>query len=192
MPSGFFPTRPRGDGVGTSRDVPASRAVAFGSRLLPTRSAEDLHLLSRVHAWHTKIALDESRLLILGAQVLFGFQFNGVFQQEFDKLPFLSRVFVAAGLTLIMIAVGLLIAPSMQHRIVGGGQDSRRVLALATLCTGAVLLPVASALSLDIYAAMERIAAQAAGQFPPPRSSLSQWPAGTESQVPRSTVPPRE
>jgi len=30
------------------------RAVAFGLRLLPTRSAEDLHLLSRVHAWHTK------------------------------------------------------------------------------------------------------------------------------------------
>jgi len=29
------------------------RAVAFGLRLLPTRSAEDLHLLSRVHAWHT-------------------------------------------------------------------------------------------------------------------------------------------
>jgi hypothetical protein len=32
----------------------AARAVAFSLRLLPTRSAEDLHLLSRVHAWHTK------------------------------------------------------------------------------------------------------------------------------------------
>jgi hypothetical protein len=31
-----------------------------------------------------KIALDESRLLILGSQVLFGFQFNGIFQQQFD------------------------------------------------------------------------------------------------------------
>jgi hypothetical protein len=29
-----------------------------------------------------KIALDESRLLILGAQVLFGFQFNGIFQEQ--------------------------------------------------------------------------------------------------------------
>ena len=27
-----------------------------------------------------KVPLDESRLLILGAQVLFGFQFNGIFQ----------------------------------------------------------------------------------------------------------------
>jgi hypothetical protein len=41
-PLGFFPTPPR------------DRAVAFGLWLLPTRSTEDLHLLSRVHAWHTK------------------------------------------------------------------------------------------------------------------------------------------
>src|SRR5271169_4318781 len=37
---------------------PHLRAVAFGLRLLPTRSAEDLHLLSRVHAWHTKMWLE--------------------------------------------------------------------------------------------------------------------------------------
>jgi hypothetical protein len=29
-------------------------AVAFSSRLLPTRSAEDFHLQSSAHAWHTK------------------------------------------------------------------------------------------------------------------------------------------
>src|ERR1700693_4924264 len=33
---------------------PNLRAVAFGLRLLPTCSAEDLHLQSRVHAWPTK------------------------------------------------------------------------------------------------------------------------------------------
>lgn len=54
-----------------------------------------------------KIALDESRLLILGAQVLFGFQFNGVFQEQFKELPFTSRVFVCTGLILIMVAVAL-------------------------------------------------------------------------------------
>jgi hypothetical protein len=77
-----------------------------------------------------KIALDESRLLILGSQVLFGFQFNGIFQQQFDELPPLSRAFVCAGLTLIMLAVALLIAPSMDHRIIERGQDTTRVLAL--------------------------------------------------------------
>jgi hypothetical protein len=54
--SGFFPTRPHGarpDCLAT----PHLRAVAFGLRLLPTCSAEDLHLQSRVHAWHTLAVL---------------------------------------------------------------------------------------------------------------------------------------
>src|SRR5271157_3841413 len=34
--------------------IPALHAVAFSSRLLPTRSAEDFHLQSSAHAWHTK------------------------------------------------------------------------------------------------------------------------------------------
>jgi Family of unknown function (DUF6328) len=106
-----------------------------------------------------KIALDESRLLILGAQVLFGFQFNGIFQQQFEFLPFSSRVLVCAGLTLIMIAVALLIAPSMEHRIVERGQDSPRVLGLATLFAGTALLPVAIALAFDMFAAIARIGA---------------------------------
>src|SRR4051812_43339680 len=104
-----------------------------------------------------KIALDESRLLILGTQVLFGFQFNGVFQEQFNELPAASRTFVCAGLILLMVAVAFLIAPSMQHRIVERGQDSPRVLALATLYAGAALLPISIALALDIFVAMERI-----------------------------------
>lgn len=52
-----------------------------------------------------KIALDETRLLILGAQVLFGFQFNGIFQQLFDELPFVARALCCAGLTLIMLSL---------------------------------------------------------------------------------------
>jgi hypothetical protein len=104
-----------------------------------------------------KIALDESRLLVLGAQVLFGVQFNGIFQQQFETLPFSSRVLVCAGLALIMIALALLIAPSMEHRIVERGQDSPRIVALASLFAGTALLPVAIALAFDIYATLGQI-----------------------------------
>ena len=34
-----------------------------------------------------KIALDETRMLILGAQILLGFQFRGAFSDGFDQLP---------------------------------------------------------------------------------------------------------
>jgi hypothetical protein len=38
-----------------------------------------------------KTALDETRLLILGAQILFGFHLNGAFQSRFADLSSLSR-----------------------------------------------------------------------------------------------------
>jgi hypothetical protein len=34
-----------------------------------------------------KTALDETRMLILGAEVLFGFHLNSVFQKGFSSLP---------------------------------------------------------------------------------------------------------
>src|SRR5208337_4258722 len=51
--SGFFPTRPHGARAGVSRRR-RLRAVAFGSRLLPSRPAKDFHLQSSAHARHTR------------------------------------------------------------------------------------------------------------------------------------------
>jgi hypothetical protein len=56
--SGFFPTRPHGARViGVSRRQ-TLRAVASGSRLLPTRPAKDFHLQSSAHARHTSLRCD--------------------------------------------------------------------------------------------------------------------------------------
>ena len=51
--SGFFPTRPHGASPGVSRRR-RLRAVASGSRLLPSRPAKDFHLQSSAHARHTR------------------------------------------------------------------------------------------------------------------------------------------
>jgi Family of unknown function (DUF6328) len=110
-----------------------------------------------------KIALDETRLLILGTQVLFGFQFNGIFQDGFERLPIPSRWLISSGQMLIMLALGLLIAPSMEHRIVERGQDSPRVLFLATLFGGLALLPLSVALAVDVFVGVERSIAPAWG-----------------------------
>jgi hypothetical protein len=71
-----------------------------------------------------KIALDETRMLILGAQILLGFGFRGVFEDRFDQLPAYARYVDGVGLGLLVCAVGLLIAPGPYHRIVEAGQDS--------------------------------------------------------------------
>ena len=50
--SGFFSSRPHGASAGVSRRR-ILRAVASGSRLLPSRPAKDFHLQSSAHARHT-------------------------------------------------------------------------------------------------------------------------------------------
>src|SRR5437660_9419751 len=104
-----------------------------------------------------KTALDETRLLILGAQVLFGFQFNGVFQELFETLPRASQRLQCLALVLIMASIGLLIAPSMRHRIVEGGEDTNPTLSAATLFAGAALAPLAMGLGLDFFVTLQRI-----------------------------------
>src|SRR5262249_17316941 len=93
-----------------------------------------------------KTALDENRLLIFGTQVLFGFQFHGIFQDQFDQLAPVARALQCSGLTL-----------SMEHRIVERGQNSPHVLGVARVLAGWALLPVSIALAFDMYVAMGQI-----------------------------------
>ena len=69
-----------------------------------------------------KLALDETRLLVLGAQVLFGFQFEGAFQELFSELSPEAKVLQCVGLALLLISVGCLLAPSMNHQLACSGE----------------------------------------------------------------------
>ena len=53
-----------------------------------------------------KMALDEGRLLILGAQVIFGCQFQMVFQERFQDAPRESQAVQGIGLLALMLAAG--------------------------------------------------------------------------------------
>src|SRR5207245_9203283 len=85
-PSGRPPGRRGGDGnraSGEPRNAP----------LLPTRRPDArLRLRSRAAhfgvALHSKVknALDAARLLVLGAQVLLGFQYRAFFERGYEKL----------------------------------------------------------------------------------------------------------
>src|SRR4051812_29433464 len=104
-----------------------------------------------------KTPLYRTRTLILGAQVLFGFQFNGAFQELFEELPQSSRYLHCVALVLIMSAIGLLIAPSMRHRVAEGGQDTNASLDATTFFAGAALLPLAFGLSVDFFITLQRV-----------------------------------
>ena len=104
-----------------------------------------------------KTALDETRLLILGSQVLFGFLFQSVFQNGFETLSSASQYLICAALALMMLSMGCLIAPSMQHRIVEAGQSSPRLEGATSLLAAWSLLPFMASLGLGLYVVFERI-----------------------------------
>lgn len=112
-----------------------------------------------------KTALDESRMLILGAQVLLGFQYRSVFESGFDKLPQSSQYLKLCGLGLMLVAVGLIMSPGAYHRIVEEGEDHEDVHRFTSNIMGLALMPFALGFSIDLYVATEKLFGRAAGIF---------------------------
>src|SRR5919107_40230 len=105
-----------------------------------------------------KNALDESRMLVLGAQVLVGFQMRSVFEKGFESLPIVSQALKLGGLGLMLLAVGLIIAPSSYHRLVERGEDTHEIHRYTTKMMDWALLPFALGLGIDLYVATQKIA----------------------------------
>ncbi|HWS89245.1 MAG TPA: DUF6328 family protein [Pyrinomonadaceae bacterium] len=108
-------------------------------------------------------ALDEARMLVLGAQVLLGFQFRSIFEQGFDKLPLPSQFMKLAGLGLMLVAVALIISPAAYHRLVEDGEDTPEVHRYTSNVMNWALLPFAFGLGLDFYVAAQKVIGWKAG-----------------------------
>ena len=55
--------------------------------------------------------------------MLFGFQFQSVFQEGFSGLSATAKSVQCVGLLLMLLTIGLLIEPSLYHRIVHRGHS---------------------------------------------------------------------
>src|SRR4029453_2536861 len=96
-----------------------------------------------------KTALDETRTLILGAQILLGFQYQGVFRERFESLPPHARAMDGWALGLMAVRIALLIAPSAFHRIADDGESIGRMQRFTGRLAAAALLPFAAAFGVD-------------------------------------------
>jgi Family of unknown function (DUF6328) len=105
-----------------------------------------------------KIALDETRMLIMGVQILIGFQLNAIVQERFAALPIISKTCIGMALILMVFTAGLLISPAAQHRLVEDGEASERVIAITSRLMKVALFALAVGIALNLYVAMERIA----------------------------------
>jgi Family of unknown function (DUF6328) len=100
-----------------------------------------------------KVSLDELRMQMLGAQVLLGFEFQGLFQDGFATLPAICRRIDAIGLGLMITAIGLMVAVPCQHRIAAGGQATRRIYLAAKRYAERALLPLAGGIGCNLFVA---------------------------------------
>ena len=109
-----------------------------------------------------KDVLNEARILVLGTQVLLGFQFQARFRPGFARLPAESQWASLASLMLIYLALMLLIAPAAYHRIADEGDDSSVLKHLAGRAIDVALPLLAGSLGLDIALTSVRIVGNAA------------------------------
>jgi hypothetical protein len=111
-------------------------------------------------ALHTKVknALDEARILVLGAQVLLGFQYRAFFEQGYEKLGPSERALEMGALFALLLTVGALFLPAARHRLVEHGRDTARFHHFTMVVMRVVLLPFAVGLSFDLAIAGNRIA----------------------------------
>jgi hypothetical protein len=108
-------------------------------------------------------ALDESRMLMLGAQVLIGFHFTGVLEPRFHELRAHHRAAMLAGLLALLATLVLLVLVGAHHRIACAGEDRPEQLRLASGVLKVALFPLAAALGLDLFVASSATVGDGAG-----------------------------
>lgn len=96
-------------------------------------------------------ALNEVRVLILGAQIFLGFQLHAAFQPRFRALPLEAQGLNAAGYCLMYAAVICLIAPVSFHRILDRGADDAEIHRHLTRAATVALLPFAFCIGIDLF-----------------------------------------
>ena len=101
--------------------------------------------------------LTESRVILPGAQALFGFQLIVILTKSFATLPDDARMAHLAALSCVALAIVLLIAPAAIHRIAFDGDDDERFLRIASRILTLALVPLSLGISTELYVAATRL-----------------------------------
>jgi hypothetical protein len=114
-----------------------------------------------------EFAITELRVQMLSTEVLFGFQLQSTFREEFSHLSDVARALDVLALTSLVVTLGALIAAPAQHRIVERGNATRRILEMIGWLSGIALVSWALTFGFDAFIVSEyflgRTIAMAAG-----------------------------
>lgn len=109
-----------------------------------------------------KIALDEARTLVLGTQVLLGFEYQAVFHKKFEQFPYDVRCLKLASLGLMLVTLVLLMVPTAYHRLVLRGESRPELRRVTTRMVAWAVFPFALGLGADFSLAFFQVGGAAA------------------------------
>lgn len=95
--------------------------------------------------------IEEARMVLPGIQALFGFQTMAVFNNRFEGIADFSKIVYLVALGLLVVAIGLLMAPAAYHRLAERGQVSRKMINLSSTLITTGMVPLMLAFALDVY-----------------------------------------
>jgi hypothetical protein len=104
-----------------------------------------------------KYALDEGRILVIGTQVLLGFEYRSFFEHRYEALPGWAKAAKLATVCVMLTGFALIVLPSAYHRLAADGGDGPDVHRVARLSLGLALLPLGGALGLDLTFAVRAV-----------------------------------
>ena len=100
----------------------------------------------------TTFILEECRMVLPGIQALFGFQLIAVFNEGFgEKLSAGQQLLHLAAIVLVVIAIGLVMAPAALHRQSQPQAVSERFIWLSSNLLLASMWPLAIGLCIEVY-----------------------------------------
>jgi hypothetical protein len=97
-------------------------------------------------------ALNETRILLLGSQVVIGVLLRAFFEPGFQRLPWRGEIALLIATLVFTAVVGILIWPAAFHQIAQQGEETSYIATFTSTILGWTLLPVAIALGLSLYA----------------------------------------
>jgi Family of unknown function (DUF6328) len=102
-------------------------------------------------------ALNETRTLMLGVEIVIAFDFQSFFQPGFPELPAPAQTIKVAGLCALLLAVTLLLSPVTYHHLALRSENSEGLNQFTSKMIFVALVLFALGLAVDIYTAAERV-----------------------------------
>src|SRR5262245_7405159 len=94
--------------------------------------------------------LNETRLAMLGTEILIGLQYRAVFSPGFKRLPPLFQGLDCLALLLILTTAALLLSTPACHQLAEAGHASTHFIQRASATLQYALLPLALALGINV------------------------------------------